>query len=131
MGFGSGFTNITVAPSGIYNFNDKVALGLGVQYSYVNQKDFYQSHIYGGSIIGLIHPIEEIQLSAELEQLRVGNTYATPTGNINDDFWNTAIFLGVGYRSNNVTIGLRYNVLHKDRNNVYVDPLMPFVRIYF
>ncbi len=136
LGFGSGYTNITIAPSAIYNFNEKVALGLGTQYSYVYQKDFYKSHIYGGSIIGLFNPIQQIQLSVELEQIKVNNTYfKTPIGSSNfqntDNFWNTALFIGAGYRSQNVTIGLRYNVLHKDKNNVYVDALMPFIRIYF
>src|SRR5690606_21245602 len=48
LGFGSNFTNITVAPSGIYNFNEYFSAGLGLQYSYVKQKGYYQSNIYGG-----------------------------------------------------------------------------------
>ena len=131
LGFASGYSNVTVAPSGIYNFNEKISLGLGVQYSYVNQKNFYQSHIYGGSIIALVNPVEYIQLSAELEELKVNNTFDTTSGKVTDDFWNTALFVGAGYRSNNLTIGMRYNLLHKDRNNVYVDAFMPFIRIYF
>ena len=131
LGFGSGYSNVTVAPSGIYNFNEKIALGLGVQYSYVNQKNFYQSHIYGGSIIALVNPIEYIQLSAELEELKVNNTFETTSGKVTNNFWNTALFVGAGYRAENITIGVRYNLLHKDRNNVYVDAFMPFIRIYF
>lgn len=131
LGFGSGYTNITIAPSAIYNFNEKVAFGLGTQYSYVNQKGIYKSNIYGGSIIGLVNPIEQIQLSAEVEQLKVNNNYETTSGTVKDDFWNTALFLGAGYRSQNVIIGLRYNILHKDRDNVYADALMPFIRVYF
>jgi hypothetical protein len=131
LGFGNGYSNITIAPSAIYNFNETISFGLGTQYSYVNQKGFYKSNIYGGSVIGLINPIQQIQLSIELEQLRVNNTYQDFSGTIKNDFWNTALFLGGGYRSENITIGLRYNVLHKDENNVYIDALMPFVRIYF
>ena len=131
LGFGSGYTNITLAPSAIYNFNETISFGLGTQYSYVSQKGFYKSNIYGGSVIGLINPIEQIQISAELEQLKVNNSYETTLGSLKDDFWNTALFIGAGYRSQNMTIGLRYNVLHKDKNNVYTDALMPFIRIYF
>ena len=131
LGFGSGYTNIMVAPSGIYNFNEYVSAGLGLQYSFVEDKEYYQSNIYGGSIIGLFNPIREIQLSAELEQLRVNTDFETTNGTITDNFWNTALFLGAGYRTNNITLGLRYNVLHKDNRGVYVDALMPFVRIYF
>lgn len=130
LGFGNNSTNISVAPSAIYNFNEKVALGLGLQYSYIRQKDFYTSHLYGGSIIGLVNPIQEIQLSAELEELRV-NTDFDNSSFTTDDFWNTALFLGAGYRTNNATIGVRYNVLHKDNNNIYTTAFMPFVRIYF
>lgn len=130
LGFGNNSTNISVAPSAIYNFNEKVALGVGIQYSYIRQKDFYTSHLYGGSIIGLVNPIQEIQLSAELEELRV-NTDFDNSSLTSDNFWNTALFLGAGYRTNNATIGIRYNVLHKDRNNIYTTAFMPFVRVYF
>ncbi len=131
LGIGNGYTNITIAPSGIYNFNEYVSAGLGIQYSYVKDRDFYQSNMYGGSIIGLFNPIREIQLSAEVEQLRVNTSFETVYGNVSDDFWNTALFLGTGYRTNNVTLGVRYNVLHKDGEGVYADALMPFIRVYF
>lgn len=75
-----------------------------------------------------------MQLSAELEQLRVNNSYDSYWGGGSYDFWNTALFLGAGYRTNNVTIGVRYNVLYKDDDNrpdVYGTDFMPFVRVYF
>ena len=67
----------------------------------------------------------------ELEELRVNANYNTNIGNVEDNFWNTALFLGAGYRSQNFTIGLRYNVLHKDSNSIYTTALMPFVRVVF
>jgi hypothetical protein len=45
-----------LAPSAIYNFNEYVALGLGGQYTYLKQKNYYASHFYGGSIIGYSIP---------------------------------------------------------------------------
>jgi hypothetical protein len=87
--------------------------------------------MYGGSLIALFHPIEELQISSELEQLRVNRTFEDSFGSEKQDFWNTALFLGAGYRNQNVTIGIRYNVLHKDRDNIYAEAFMPFVRIYF
>lgn len=128
LSIGTGFTNIVVAPSIIYDINNYVSAGVGLQGSYVNFKNNFESYIYGASLIGLVNPVEEVQLSAELEQLRVNNTYED---NFKDDFWNTALFLGVGYRTNNVTVGVRYNVLYKARNNVYNEAFMPFVRVYF
>lgn len=130
LGFGNNATNIAVAPSAIYNFNEKIALGLGLQYSYIRQRDFYTSHLYGGSIIGLVNPIPEIQLSAELEELRV-NTSFENTSIASEDYWNTALFIGAGYRTNNVTIGIRYNVLHNDNNAIYTTAFLPFVRVFF
>jgi long-subunit fatty acid transport protein len=109
LGFGTGFTNIAVAPSAIYNVNQYFATGLGLQYNYLSQK---------------------IQFSTELEQLRVTTSYENPAF-ASENFWNTALFLGVGYRTNNVTIGGRYNVLYKQDRNVYGSAFMPFVRVFF
>lgn len=131
LGLGSGHTNIMVAPSAIYDFNEYFSAGVGLQYSYVKQKNLFDSHIYGASLISLFNPIPEIQISAELEQLRVNNTYTQFTPKIEDDFWNTALFLGAGYRTQNVTIGVRYNVLYQEDKNVYSQAWFPFVRVYF
>jgi hypothetical protein len=129
LGFGSGYTDISLAPSAIYNFNEYVALGVGAQYKYLKQKDYYASHLYGGSVIGLFNPIPEIQLSAELEQLRV-NVDLDGSNSNSQDYWNTGLFIGAGYRSGNATIGGRYNVM-TDKNNIYGSAFMPFIRVYF
>ena len=131
VGFGSNYTNIALAPSAIYDFNQYISAGIALQGSYVRDKNFYESYMYGPSLIVLGNPIPEIQLSAELEQLRVNVDYDDDLGFPNDNFWNTALFLGAGYRTNNVTIGARYNVLHDSDRNVYSNALMPFVRVYF
>jgi hypothetical protein len=131
VGIGNGFTNITVAPSAIYNFNEYLAAGLGLQYNYLRQKNAFTSNQYGVSVLTLINPIEEIQLSVELEQIRVNTSYDASLNFPSEDFWNTGLFLGAGYRANNVTIGGRYNVLYKQDRNVYGSAFMPFVRVYF
>jgi hypothetical protein len=129
LGFGSGFTTITLAPSAIYNFNEYVALGAGAQYSYLKQRDFFATNLYGGSIIALANPIQQIQLSAELEQLRVNQSVDNTRSN-SLNYWNTALFVGAGYRSGFATFGARYNVLN-DSNTIYGSAFMPFVRVYF
>jgi len=126
---GSGYTDITVAPSGIYNFNPYFAAGVGIQGTYVRVKNSFEAYIYGGSIIGLFNPIEQLQVSAELEQVRVSRNFSGPLNA--DNFWNTALFIGAGYRVENVTIGARYNVLYSEDDFVYGDAFMPFVRVYF
>jgi long-subunit fatty acid transport protein len=131
LNFGNNTTSITVAPSAVYDVNQYVSVGLGVQGSYVSYKDSYKSYIYGGSLIGLINPIEQVQLSAEFEQLRVNTTFDSSFSIPARRNWNTALFLGAGYRTNNITIGARYNVLYKETDNVYGQAFMPFVRVYF
>lgn len=131
LGIGNGYADIMVAPSAIYNFNDYVSAGLGLQYNYVKQRDFYSANMYGGSLITLINPIEVVQISAELEQLRINRTYEGTFGSASQDFWNTALFLGAGYRNENITLGIRYNILHRDRDNIYAEAFMPFVRVFF
>lgn len=128
LNIGSGFTNIVVAPSVIYDVNNYFSAGVGLQGSYVKWKNNFESYIYGASLIGLVNPIEQIQLSAELEQLRVNTVYEN---NFKDNFWNTALFLGAGFRTNNVTLGVRYNVLFDDKKSVYNEAFMPFIRVYF
>lgn len=134
LNIGSGFTDITLAPSAIYEVNEYFSTGIGLQGSYikVNPKNSnlvgYKAYTYGGSYIALFNPIENIQLSAEIEQLRVNVNY--DNGYI-DNFWNTALFLGAGYRSGNAIIGVRYNVLFESDKNIYHEAFMPFVRIYF
>lgn len=129
LGFGAGFTDISLAPSAIYTINEYGSLGVGLHYKYLKQQNSFASHLYGGSAIGLLNPLPEIQLSAELEQLRV-NINTTGVNNTNQSFWNTALFIGAGYRSGFATMGVRYNVL-EDVNNIYGSRFMPFVRFYF
>lgn len=132
LSVGSGFTDITLAPNAIYNFNNYVSLGAGLQGSYVSLKDNYSSAIYGASLITLFNPIEVVQLSVELEKVRVNQTINQNTGNnIKNNFWNTGLFLGAGYRVENVTVGARYNVFYNKNDFVYSEALMPFVRVYF
>lgn len=132
LNFGSGFTDVSVAPSAIYNINPITAIGVSAQFGYIKVKNSYETYTYGGSLIGLLNPIPQIQLSAELEQLRFNTDFRTINGNIaSDNFWNTALYIGAGYRSNNVTIGIRYDVLHDDNKSIYSEAFMPFVRVYF
>ena len=133
LGIGSGYTDISVMPSAIYNVNEIVAVGVGLQFGYLSSKNYYKSYIYGGSIVGLLNPIPEIQLSAELEQVRVNTDYRANNNrpSFSDDYWNTALFLGAGYRTGNVTIGGRYDVLFNEKRSLYGSAFMPFVRVYF
>lgn len=133
-GLGLGFTNNgfngSISPSAIYQFNEQLAAGtsLNFNYSKFNDNKFLA---YGGSLLSLFNPIPQIQLSTEYEQLRINRTYSTSSGYISDNYWLPAFFVGVGYSTYNVTIGLRYDVLFNDQKSIYANALMPFVRVYF
>ena len=131
LAIGNNFTNITVAPSAIYNFNNYFALGSGLQYSYLRQKNVFTSNIIGGSLIGLFNPVEQVQLSLELEQVNVNNNYQELGNNQKRSFWNTGLFVGGGYRQDNITIGGRFNLLYDRDLDIYGSAFMPFVRVFF
>lgn len=133
LGIGSGYTDISVMPSAIYNVNEIVAVGIGLQFGYLSSRNYYNSYVYGGSVITLVNPIPEIQLSAELEQVRVNTDYKANNNRpaFSDNYWNTALFLGAGYRTGSVTIGARYDVLFDEERSLYGSAFMPFVRVYF
>lgn len=138
LAFGNGFSNFSLSPTGYYHVNKMVSVGAGISGSYVAQESNpsnynatgYKSTIFGGSVIGLFHPIENIQLSTEIEQLRVTRKFDAVNSR-NDSFWNTAVFVGAGYRQQNVTFGVKYNLLYANQNNVYAQDWLPFVRVMF
>ena len=131
VSFGDGFFSGTLAPSAIYEFNNHVALGLGLNATFNNQKQVYKSTILGGSLIGLYNVLDALQISAEFEELNVNRKYDVNLNIQDDNYWSPALFLGAGYRSGNVTFGIRYDVLYDRDKSIYIDPWAPFVRFYF
>ena len=131
LSFGDGFFSGTLAPSAIYQFNEQVALGVGLSGTYNTQKDYYKSSVLGVSILGLVNPIPQIQLSAEFEELNVSRKWDSRTGYANENCWYPALFLGAGYSSGPVTFGIRFDVLYDQNKSIYSESWVPFVRVYF
>jgi hypothetical protein len=130
LGFSSDFTNIAISPTGIYQFNDKVALGVGVSGNYSKRKDYFEATVFGASLIGLFKPINELQLSAEFEYNNVN--FKDLRINESDNYWYPALYLGGGYAIGNFgAIGMRYDVLYNDRKSVYGSAISPFIRVFF
>ena len=127
---GSDFFSVTLSPSVIYEFNPMFGLGVGLSGTYTNRKNFYKSTVFGASVIGLFSPIQELQLSAEFEEFLVTRKFDNSLFK-DDQYWHPALFLGAGFRAQNITIGLRYNVLYDDDKSIYANAWMPFVRVYF
>jgi len=131
LSFGDGFFSGTLAPSAIYEFNNQFAFGIGLNGTYAKRKNLYKSSILGGSLIGLYSPIYELQFSAELEELNINRKFEDNLTLQDDSYWYTALFLGTGYRTGNITFGIRYDVLYDEDKSIYADPWIPFVRVYF
>ncbi len=130
LSFGNGIFSATVAPSAIYDFNSRFSAGIALNYTYFNDNDFFKSTIVGGSFLSLYNVLPEIQLSSEFEYLNVNRDFESDLLE-DDNYWQPAIFFGIGYTTNHITIGVRYNVLHDDDKSIYADALVPFVRVYF
>jgi len=130
LGFGRDTFNAQLAPSALYQVNNYFATGLGLNFNYARFGDARLT-AYGGSILTLFNPITPVQLSAELEQLRVHRDFGTGLPGDKDTYWLPALFAGLGYSSGNVTIGIRYDLLYNENKSIYADPWMPFVRFYF
>lgn len=130
VSFGNEFFSGTIAPSAIYEFNEQFALGLGANFSYNSQKNFYETIIAGGSVLALFNVIPQLQLSSEFELLNVSRTYDSYLQYESDYYWYPALYLGAGYRSGNFSFGIRFDVLYNDEESVYANPWMPFFRVY-
>ncbi|UWX55453.1 alpha-ketoglutarate decarboxylase [Maribacter litopenaei] len=130
LGFFNGGFNASVSPSAIYPFTNEFSAGASLNFNYAKFNDD-KLLAYGGSIISLYNPIPELQLSAEFEQLRINRTYEAIPNYIEDNYWSPALFIGAGYSSYNVTVGLRYNLLYRENESIYANALLPFIRVYF
>lgn len=127
---GNNVFSATLAPSAVYDFNSNFSLGLGLNGSYFSRKNLVKSTILGGSIISLYSPARSIQVSGEFEQNHVSrnfNNINTP----NDSFWIPAFFVGAGYRAQNVTIGVRYDLLYDETKSISANAWAPFIRVFF
>ena len=130
LGFGNNSFNASISPSAIYQATEQFGVGLGINFNYAKFRDA-KLVAYGGSVLSLFNPIRALQLSAEMEQLRVYRVLELDGGNQEENYWSPALFLGIGYGNRNVTVGIRYNVLHDQQRSIYADAFMPFVRVYF
>ncbi|NNK81632.1 MAG: alpha-ketoglutarate decarboxylase [Flavobacteriaceae bacterium] len=121
----------TIAPSAIYEANETLSFGLGLNGSIYNRKNIFKSTILGGSVITLVNPIRAVQLSAEFEELHVTRKWDEFYDREDEKYWYPALFLGAGYRTGNFTFGVRYDVLYDRQKSIYSEAWMPFFRVYF
>ena len=132
LGFSSGYTEISVLPSAIYNVNEIFAVGTGLEFSYASSKNYYSNFVYGVNALVLVNPIPQIQLSLGLNESFVNYDFEGTAfqPSFSDNYWATSMVAGIGYRAGNVTVGVGFTVFDTDP---YFDnnPIIPFVRAYF
>jgi len=132
LNLGNGFFSGALAPNAIYTFNTYVSAGVGLNFQYSSQRDVFKSTVLGASAIGLFSPYQNLQVSTEFEQLHVSRNFDEQfVNNADDEYWYPALFLGLGYRSGNVTFGVRYDVLYDEGTSIQNQAWMPFVRFWF
>ncbi|MEM6516375.1 MAG: alpha-ketoglutarate decarboxylase [Bacteroidota bacterium] len=131
LSFGDGFFSGTLAPAAVYDFqNAPFSLGLGLNGTYNSQRNVFNSTIFGGSLIGLFNPVQEVQASFEFEQLNVTRNF-TDNQFADENYWYPALFIGVGYLAGNVAFGIRYDLLYDNERSIYANAYAPFVRVFF
>lgn len=128
--FSNGYFSGYLAPKAIYDFNRYTSAGVGLAGSYTNTSR-YSTYTAGGSVIGLLRPIQQLQLSAEFEEHYVSRNFKMDGANISDSYWYPALFFGLGYTTGPVTVGIRYDVLYDSEKSIYPNAYMPFVSVYF
>jgi len=134
-GFGLSFvggTNIGLSPHLIYDISDKISLGAGLQGNYTSIKDLQRTVTYGANVIGQYNPIERLTTLLEFAQLKVHTTTENVAGDIKEDYWDSALFVGAGFNiTPKISLGAKYNLLYDKDESVYTSPIIPFVNITF
>lgn len=130
LGFANGYTNVSLSPTAIYQFNDQFALGVGLNGTYSKRKNYFSATVIGGSLISLYNPIDVLQFSAEFEHNNV--SYKSETTNFKDNYSYPALYIGVGYTIGNFgAAGVKYDVLYDDTKSIYGSAFVPFFRVFF
>ena len=130
LNFSGNYSNFSITPTGLYQFNDYFGLGIGLNANYTKSKNDFEATVVGTSIIGILKPIQELQLSVEFEENNVN--FKDEIFNITTNYWQPALFLGAGYSVGEFgAIGARFDLLFDEDKSPYGTALLPFIRVYF
>ncbi len=130
LSFGRDAFQIGISPSALYQANEYLGIGGGLNYTYAKFND-YKLNAWGGSLIGLATPAPFLQLSAEFEELHVNRTFSYPNTFLEESYWVPALYLGAGYVNGPVTVGVRFDALYNSSRSLYANAWSPFIRVYF
>lgn len=140
-GFGLQFGNVTlvhIAPGFAYKLNERIYLGGGVTYQYLNWSGtVHESHMYGTRIFPIVDVWKGIFATAEYEWL---NYPISPDFGLPFRKNNHAFFLGGGYlqrinkRGGFIQFSLLYNLLFSRLNqgqSPYDSPITYRMSVFF
>lgn len=129
LSFWNGGTDILIGPKAYYNFSPKFLSGFGLTYIYSEHNTYnydYHSNSFGGSVMIAYRPFPFIQVSTEYEGLQTNYS-----GYYSDEYFLSALYLGISYVTGPVSFGLRYDLLYDENKSVYGAALSPVVGFYF
>ena len=133
LGFGLNFvggTSVSLSPNLTYRLNDKMSAGAGLLFNYNAVKDLQTTTTIGANAIFNYYPVEKLLTTAEFAEMHVNRNNKVTS--VKDDFWDSALFLGVGYQlTPKISVGGKYNLLYDKDKSVYSSPFVPFVNISF
>ncbi|MEC4004106.1 hypothetical protein OX283_005525 [Flavobacterium sp. SUN052] len=134
-GFGLNFvggTSISLSPNLTYKISDKISFGSGIQGSYNSIKNIQSTTTFGANAQFIYNPSKSIQTLLEFVQLRVNTKSELNSISTANSYWNSALFLGLGYNINKkISIGAKYNFLYDKEKTVYSSAIIPFVNLVF
>lgn len=133
MGFGFNFvggTNISLSPNLTYRVSDKISVGAGLMFNYMGIKDLQKTTTYGANVLAFYTPVNKLLTTLEFAQLHVNRKMIL--NNLEDEFWDSPLFVGAGYQiTPKIAAGAKYNLLYNKDKSIYTSPVVPFVNISF
>ena len=135
LGFGLNFvggTSLSLSPNISYAVSEKITFGIGLQGSYNAIKDLQKTTTVGANLITFYKPVKKITFLLEFVELNVSTKKETLTGEIKNNYWDSALFIGSGFNiTQKIVIGAKYNMLYDKDESVYTSAIIPFVNINF
>ena len=123
----NGFISLAVTPTAVYQFNEKFSAGAGLGYRFTKNNDL-RNNVFSISALALYNPIQQFQLSTELEQLFVNQKL----GDFKNSYNYPALNIGAAYRLGRIlTVGLQYDVLYDENKSIFSSAFTPIIRAVF
>ena len=132
-GFGLGISNngfyMDVQPGLLFRIRPGFYMGANLQLTYQSYRNFgNRAHffVYGADALAMYLPWRFLELSIDYQYLFVRRKVGSAISR-----WEVpAFYLGAGYRTQNVAIGVRYDILYNPSRSIYPSAFTPYIRIY-